>query len=218
MIGVMVSQANSGVTNQLLARAAGEPQALTELFARHKERLRRMVRLRLDRRLRGRFDSSSALHEIYQEFCGRIGEYLQKPALPFFLWLRQLAGERLQALCQQYVGEGQTAARQEISLHGGALPEVNSVALAAQLLGQVTSATQAAQRADMQLRLQDALNSMDAADREILILCHFEDLSNAEAALVLELEPAEAGRRYIRAVKRLREILGSIPGFFGNKS
>jgi RNA polymerase sigma-70 factor, ECF subfamily len=213
----MASPGNSSGTNQFLNRAqALEPRALEDLFARHKERLRRMVRLRLDHRLRGRYDSTRVLQEVYQDVCRRIAEYLKDRAAPFFLWLRQVAGQRLAALQKEYLGDKAAEAGLEVSLYRGALPEVNSVALAAQLLGQATSATQAAARADMQIRLQDALNSMDPLDREILTLCHFEDLSNAEAALVLKMDPAETSKRYIRAIKRLKEILSSIPGFLGS--
>jgi RNA polymerase sigma-70 factor (ECF subfamily) len=207
----MTRHGNSSATNHLLLRVCSEPQALADLFARHKERLRRMVRLRLDPRLRGRFDSSRVLELVYGDVCRRIAEYHADPALPFFFWLRQVAGQRLQALAHEHLADGQ--ADPAISLYRGALPEVNSVALAAQLLGQPTSATQAAARADLQIRLQDALNSMDPLDREILTLCHFEDLSNAEAALALSIEQKAASQCYVRAVKRLQEILRSIPGF-----
>src|SRR5262249_20790783 len=156
------------------------------------------------------------LQEVYQDVCRRIGEYLNGPAVPFFLWLRQVAGQRLAALREEHLGEKAADLGPEVSLFRGALPEVNSVSLAGQLLGQPTSATQAAARADMQIRLQEALNTMDPLDREILTLCHFEDLSNAEAALALGMDPSETSKRYIRAVKRLKEILSSIPGFLGS--
>jgi RNA polymerase sigma-70 factor, ECF subfamily len=214
-MGSMLMQGNSSSTHRLLVRVQGmEAKALENLFARHQERLRRMIRLRLDRRLRSQFDSTKVLQVVYQQVCRRIGEYQSGgQALPFFLWLRQLAGQCLLTLEEKYLGDRAGAAAPEISLYRGALPEVNSGALAAQLLGQVTVATQAAARADLQIRLQDALNSMDPLDREILTLCHFEDLSNAEAAQVLQLDPAETSTRYIRAIKRLKEVLSSIPGF-----
>jgi RNA polymerase sigma-70 factor (ECF subfamily) len=210
----MPSYGNSSSTNHLLVRVQGmEPKALESLFARHQERLRRMIRLRLDRRLRDKFDSTKVLQLVFEQVSQRIGEYLGGQGLPFFLWLRQVAGQCVMTLQEKHLGDRAGGIPAEISLYRGALPEVNSVALAAQLLGQATSATHAATRADMQIRLQDALNSMDPLDREILTLCHFEDLKNAEAALVLKMDPAETSRRYIRAIKRLKEILSSIPGF-----
>ncbi len=106
------------------------------------------------------------------------------------------------------------AAGQEVSLYRGALPAASSVSLANQLLGRLTSPTQAAVRAEMQLRLQEALNTMDLLDREVLILRHFEELSNSETAEVLGIQKAAASKRYVRALTRLKEILNAIPGFF----
>jgi RNA polymerase sigma-70 factor (ECF subfamily) len=209
----MARHENSSGTNQLLRCVPEEPGALAQLFARHKERLRRMVRLRLDPRLRGRLDSSSVLDLVYQDFCRRIEESRDQESLPFYLWLRQVAGQRLQLLCQEHLVDQVEPSGKEITLYRGALPAVNTVALAAQLLGQPTSTTRADARAQAQIRLQDALNNMDPMEREILILCHFEDLSNAEAAVVLGVEPKVAGQGYVRAVKKLKEIMSRLPGF-----
>jgi RNA polymerase sigma-70 factor (ECF subfamily) len=213
MMPGMARDENSSCTNQLLERVPAESTALAELFARHKERLRRMVRVRLDPRLRGALDSSKVLELVYQDFCRRSEESREQSGLPFYLWLRQLAGQRLRLLCQEHLGERHEEAGQEITLYRGALPAVNSVSLAAQLLGHVTATSQAAARAEMQIRLQDALNSMEPMEREILILCHFEDLSHAEAGKVLGVEPKVAGQGYVRAMKKLKEIMSRLPGF-----
>jgi RNA polymerase sigma-70 factor (ECF subfamily) len=103
-------------------------------------------------------------------------------------------------------------AGQEVSLHRGPFPQASAVSLAAQLLGKMTSASKAAIRAEHKLIVQEALNGMDPIDREVLTLRHFEDLTNDETALVLDLSKAAASNRYIRALKRLKEILSSIPG------
>jgi RNA polymerase sigma-70 factor (ECF subfamily) len=105
-------------------------------------------------------------------------------------------------------------ADREVSLHRGPMPQATSVSLAAQLLGRFTSVTKAVQRAEMQLILQEAINSMDPLDREILALRHFEELSNVETAEVLGIKPSAASSRHIRAIKRLREVLQKTPGFF----
>jgi serine/threonine protein kinase/Flp pilus assembly protein TadD len=183
---------NSSGTNRLLQRLRGDaPQALTELFGRHRERLRKMVRLRLDRRLRDRFHSSAVLDDVQREAARRIGDYQADPALPFFLWLRLLAGQRIQALHRQHLGEVWDAGH-ELSLYRGALPRVDSVSLAAQLLGD-RPASQAAARAELLLRLQGALNGMDATDREVLALCHFEELQESLGRRVaLKILPAQA--------------------------
>jgi RNA polymerase sigma-70 factor (ECF subfamily) len=199
----------------LLRRArAGEERALAQLFERYRERLRRLVRLRLDRRLSGRLDPSDVVQETYLEFARRFPEYAADPARPFYLWLRFLAGQKLIDLHRQHLGAKMRDAGQEVSLYRGALPPASSESLANQLLGRLTSPTQAAIRAEMQIRLQEALNSMDPVDREVVVLRHFEELSNAETAAVLGIQKSAASKRYIRALQRLKVILDSIPGFF----
>ena len=107
-------------------------------------------------------------------------------------------------------------AGQEVSLYRGALPQATSISLAAHLLGKMTTATEAVVRAEHKLLVQEALNSMDPLDREVLVLRHFEQLSNDEAALSLGIKKSTASQRYIRALKRLKEILSSIPGLKEN--
>jgi RNA polymerase sigma-70 factor, ECF subfamily len=199
--------------NDLLDRArAGDPRALAALFDHYRRRLRHMVRLRLDRRLAGRLDASDVLQEAYLEADKRFAEYLRDPAIPVFLWLRLVAGQKLTDLHRHHLGAKIRDAGMEVSLHRGALPQASSVSLAELLLGRLTSPTRAARRAEMQLRLQEALNRMDPIDREVLVLRHFEELSNADTAQVLGLEKTAASNRYIRALERLREVLASIPG------
>jgi RNA polymerase sigma-70 factor (ECF subfamily) len=103
-------------------------------------------------------------------------------------------------------------AGQEVSLHRGPLPQVSSLSLAEQLLGKLITPSKEAMRAELKLRVQEALNSMDAGDREVLILRHFEELSNAEAAQVLGIKPSAAVNRYVRALKRLKDVFQTMPG------
>src|SRR5215471_1468502 len=199
---------------ELLQRAAaGDQQALQDLFARYRDRLKRMVRLRLSRRLQGRIDDSDVLQESFLEISKKLPEYVQQPTLPFFLWLRHMTGLKLSEVHRRHLGTQMRDADREVSLHRGGLPEADSVSLAAQLLGKLTTPSQAAIKAETRLMVQDALNSMDPIDREVLALKHFEQLSTAEIAEVLGLSKAGAGSRYLRAIKRLREILARIPGF-----
>ena len=199
-------------TPDLLRRAAaGDAQALGGLFDRHRDRLRRMVQVRLDRRLQGRIDPSDVLQEAYLEFARSLADYLRNPAVPFFLWLRYLTGMKLHALHRHHLGTKARDAGREVPLHG-ALPRASSVSLAARLLGRLTTPSQAAVRAELRLRVQDALNAMEALDREVLALRHFEQLSNAEAAEVLGIGETAASNRYVRALKRLRKALQGVPG------
>jgi RNA polymerase sigma-70 factor, ECF subfamily len=204
---------NSTDTGELLSRArAGERAALNELFTRHRERLRRMVEMRLDSRLHARIDPSDVIQDAYLDVATRLKEYLAEPRLPFFLWLRLVVGERLAHLHRHHLGAQMRDARREVSLYRDALPEASSAALAAQLLGKHTSPTEAAVRAERLLLMQEAINSLDSMDREILSLRHFEQLSRAEAAQVLGIEEATAAKRYVRALKRLRAVLADMPG------
>lgn len=198
---------------QLQAQSA-DPKALGEVWDRYRERLRRVVRLRLDRRLQGRVDPSDVLQEAFLDFQARARDYLRQPEMPFFLWLRFLTGQRLQLIHRHHLGTQMRDAGREVSLQRGAMPQATSVSLAAQLLGRFTSVTQAVQRAEMQVILQEAINAMDPLDREILALRHFEELSNEETAQVLGIKPSAASSRHVRALKRLRESLRKTPGFF----
>jgi RNA polymerase sigma-70 factor (ECF subfamily) len=194
---------------------AGDQQALATLFARSRDRLRKMVRLRLDHRLSGRIDTSDVLQDAWLDVARRFPEFAANPPLPFFLWLRALTGQRLVDLHRFHLGAEMRDAGREISLTRGALPAASSASLAQQLLAGLTSPTQAAIRQELQMRLQEALNSMDPIDREVVVLRHFEELSNTEAAEVLGIEPPAASKRYIRAIRRLKAILDAVPGFFG---
>ena len=197
----------------LEAAARGDRAAWGAVLAGHRDRLRRMVALRLDRRLQGRIDPSDVIQDAYLEAARRLPEYLREAApMPLFLWLRFLTAQALQALHRRHLGAQARDAGREISIGGGRIPQATSAALAAQLLGHNTRASEAAIRAERKLRLEEALNSMDPIDREVLALRHFEHLSNDETAQVLGLSKSAASNRYIRALRRLKEILSSIPG------
>lgn len=204
---------------ELLERVRNhDADAVAEVFALYRERLRRMVRLRLDRRLQGRIDPSDVLQEAFIDVAARAAEYANKPDLPFFLWLRMVTGQRLLEIHRRHLQTKMRDADLEVSLYGGALPQANSMSLAAQLLGRLTTASAAAMRTELQIQLQQVLNGMDPIDREILALRHFEELSNGEIATVLELSKAAASNRYIRALKKLKDDLSRIPGFFDEQT
>ena len=211
MSGVESGMADSATDIEARLRA-GDPAAAGELFAAARDRLKRMVRLRLDRRLQGRLDASDVLQEAFLDVQKKAPEFAAKPDLPAYLWLRLVTAERLLALHRHHLGTKMRDAGQEVSLLAGGPPAASTHSLANLLLGRLTSPTQAAVRAERQVRLQEALNGMDPLDREILALRHFEELSNAEAAAVLGLTKTAASNRYIRALKRLKDILAALPG------
>src|SRR5882672_9706919 len=201
-------------TNEELLDAArnGDEGALAVLVERHRDRLERMVRLRMDRRLQGRVDPADVVQDAYVAVRGKFPQYGAAPHMPFFLWLRLEVGQKLLDVHRFHLNTQMRDAGQEVSLHRGALPQVTSLSLAEHLLGKLTTASQAAMRVELKLRVQEALNSMDPHDREVLILRHFEELSNAEAAQVLGIKASAAVNRYVRALKRLKDVFADMPG------
>ena len=202
-----------------LIRRAGEGDAtgLDGLLERYRPRLRRMIKLRLDRRLQGRVDPSDVIQEAYLEVSRKLVEYLGDPSMPFFLWLRLVSGQKLALVHRQHLGVQARDAGREVSLHRGPLPEATSAALAAQLIGHRTSPSQAAAKAELKIRLQDALNSMEELDREVLALRHFEQLTNVETARALGISETAACNRYVRALERLKKILTGPAGGRGER-
>jgi RNA polymerase sigma-70 factor, ECF subfamily len=205
---------NTTDADEVLSRRihAGDQHALGDFFARHRERLRRMVRLRLDQRLQGRIDPEDVLQEAFVDAARRLADYATAPAMPPFLWLRFLTIQRLQTLHRLHFGVKSREVGREVSLYNGPLPAADSRSLAAQLLGRLTTPSRAAIRAETQIKIQEALNAMEPIDREILALRHFEELDNSETAAVLGIHKAAASNRYVRALRRLKEFLSPTLG------
>jgi RNA polymerase sigma-70 factor (ECF subfamily) len=207
------TNADTRTNDELLdAARGGDEAALAVLVERHRDRLERMVRLRMDRRLQGRVDPADVVQDAYLAVRGKFPQYNADARLPFFLWLRLEVGQKLVDVHRFHLGAQMRDAGQEVSLHRGPLPPVTSLSLAEQLLGKLTPASQAAMRAELKIHVQEALNSMDPQDREVLILRHFEELSNAEAAQVLGIKASAAVNRYVRALKRLKDVFQGMPG------
>ena len=205
---------NSAEMTDLIQRAIdGDERAADDLFQLFRERLKKMVSLRMDRRLLGRVDASDIIQEATLEAVRRLPVYAESPPMDFYLWLRCLAGQKLIDACRHHLGTQKRDAGMEVSLYRRGMPEATSNALAAQLMGRHTSPSMAAVRAETQIKVQDALNDLEPIDREVLILRHFEHLTNSETAQALGLKKSTASKRYVVALKRLREQLKDIPGF-----
>lgn len=203
-----------GLTDEMLSRLReGDTHAFVELFSLHRSRLKRMIEVRMDMRLRTRADASDILQEVYIDAHRRIRHYLKRPDLSFYVWLRRLALQRLIDVHRRHLGAEMRDAKQEVSLERASLRGASSATLASQLMGRLTSPSQVAIRAELLAQLEEALENMDAIDREILTLRHFEELKNSEVAEVLGIKEAAASNRYVRALSRLRAILAKLPGF-----
>jgi RNA polymerase sigma-70 factor (ECF subfamily) len=183
----------------------GDRQALGDLLERHQDRLLRLVGFRLDRRLQGRVDPSDVLQEAFIEATRRHSELPPQDEDALFLWLRFLLLQKLAEVHRRHLGVQARDASREVSLYDPGESTVPSAVLAGQLLGKLTSPSQALMRAELRYRLEQVLNAMNSLDREIIALRHFEQLSNAEAAKVLGISDSAASTRYVRAIRRLRQ-------------
>lgn len=190
--------------SELLQRAArGDARAFADLMARHEGLLRRAVAWRLDRRLAPRLDVSDVVQETTIEAARRLSDYIQRPAMPFSLWLRWLAREKLLQLHRQHLHTDKRAVSRETPL----LPVDSSAALVRGLLGREPSPSRAAAQAELAEALRRALGQLDDDERDLILWRHFEQLTNVEIAQLLGVTPAAAGKRYIRALERLQGLL-----------
>jgi RNA polymerase sigma-70 factor, ECF subfamily len=190
-------------TRRLLGKArAGDRAAVDELFARHRPYLRRLVQVRLDPQLRPRVDASDVVQEAQLEAARRLQSYLQEPALPFRLWLRQLAYDRLLMLRRFHLGAARRSRDREV-----ALPDRSSLLLARHLLAAGSTPSQRLDRQELARRVRQAVAQLPAIDREVLVMRTFEELSYEEVGYLLGVDPATARKRHGRALLRLHKAL-----------
>ncbi|MCA9148623.1 MAG: sigma-70 family RNA polymerase sigma factor [Planctomycetales bacterium] len=185
----------------------GGQSALSQQFSVYRERLERMIEFRLDARLRGRIDPEDVLQETWIDAARRLPDYLATPQVSLYVWLRQLTYQSLINIQRRHFGQKRDP-RQEFTLpqqHADA----TSYSIAACLLGQHTSPSEALLRQEEWDRLQSVLSSMDPTDREVLALRHFEQLGNNQVAEVLGISVTAASNRYVRALQRLSEFMSS---------
>ncbi len=191
----------------------GDNEALASLFAQHRERLLRMVAFRLDARLLGRMEAEDVLQEVYLDAAKRMHHFVEDSSTSFFIWLRMITMQTLIDVHRRHLGAQMRDAAREHAIGRSPVSQATSFSLAAGLLGGFTSPTLAARRSEMAEQLRTALDDMDPIDREVLALRHFEELTNSEVAEELGIQQKAASIRYIRALRRLKELLDETPGF-----
>ena len=187
---------------QLERAAAGDPAAFDELFARHRDFLRLVVQLRMDARVRARVDPSDVVQEAQLDAFRRLRDFLDRRPMPFRLWLRNTARERLLKVQRRHLEAGRRDAGREVPL-----PEHSSLLLAGRLLAGGSTPSQRLDRGETARRVREAVAALPEADREVLLMRNFEGLSNQEVAYLLGLDPATASKRHGRALLRLRQAL-----------
>ncbi|MBI2192518.1 MAG: sigma-70 family RNA polymerase sigma factor [Planctomycetes bacterium] len=196
-------------TQQILQQVRkGEAEAVDRLLSRHRDALRRMVEFRLDRALASRVDASDIIQETLIEANRRLADYMKNPAMPFHLWLRYIARDHLIAAQRRHQGAQRRSVNRERSLADPAFSDCSSVDLAARLRAAGPTPAAEAIRKELEHRFQEALSGLGGDDREVILMRHFEHLSNQEVAQTLGLTEQAASMRYLRALRRLRDRLG----------
>lgn len=198
-------------TQELLSKVrGGDGEAINRLLERHRESLRRMVQLRLDRALAARVDASDIVQDVLLEASRRLTDYVREAKIPFHLWLRELAKDHLIDAHRRHRKAQRRSVDRERAL-AGEFADRSSLDLAAQLRdGELTPAA-ATIRKEFQARVLSALDQLNEEDAEIILMRHHEHLTNAETAQALGLSPPAAGMRHLRALRRLLAILGERP-------
>jgi RNA polymerase sigma-70 factor (ECF subfamily) len=210
---------DAGETQVLLDRIGSADRGAAErLWERHREPLRRMICLRLDADLARRVDASDVVQEVLLKANERLREYLRDPALPFHLWLRQIAYDQVIDQHRRHRVAGRRSLERERPLAPARFADRSSLDLAAQLRDPATTPAASALRAELASRFQAAVDRLDDDDREVVLLRHFEQLSNGETARALGLSEAAAGMRHLRALRKLRVLLGETPSLCGANS
>ncbi len=197
-------------TQELLAGArGGDADAVNRLLDKHREALRRMIDMRLDRRIRQRVDASDVVQDVLIDAHRRIGDYLSNPVMPFHLWLRQMAQDRLIDAHRRHRDAARRSLDREQPLVIAGTDDRSTIELAAQIWDRELTPAAAATVRELQERFAAAVEQLDEQDREVVLMRHFEQLSNSEVADALGLTPPAASMRYLRAMRRLRELLGA---------
>jgi RNA polymerase sigma-70 factor (ECF subfamily) len=196
-------EADSAATTHLLEQIeAGDADAFGKLLARHENALRSFVSLRLDRRVQSRLDPSDVVQETELEVHRRLKDFLDRRPMPFRVWLRKTAYERLLNLRRHHVASARRSVERDVSL-----PANSALMLARPFLDQASSPSRALARKDLMRRVQQALTALSETDREVLLMRHVEELPYSTVARILDTEPAAARKRYGRALLRLRAVL-----------
>ncbi len=194
-------------TEELLKQAAqGDRSAIDALFAQHRDRLRSMVRLRMDRRLAARMDPSDVVQEALMEAAGKLSEYLAKRPVPFYPWLRRLTWEKLVKLHERHRDAGKRSVLREevVALE---LPDDSALNLARRLAAHGSSPSEKLVHKEMRERVRSALARLPEGEREVLVLRYLEELPTAEVASVLQISEGAVKMRHRRALERLSGFL-----------
>ncbi len=195
-------------TEELLADAkAGNPDAVEQLLDRHRESLRRMVGMRLDKQITRRVDVSDVVQDVLMEANRRLHDYLENPVMAFHLWIRQIAKDRIIDAHRRHRVSAKRSVDREQPIVAQGNVDHSTMELAGQLCDPELTPAAAATAQELAVHVQGAIELLEDRDREIILMRHYEQLSNQDIAQVLGLTEPAASMRYLRALKRLRKLL-----------
>lgn len=197
-------------TEELINRARdGNSDAVEQLMDRHRDSLRQLIRMRLDRRIQTRVDVSDIVQDVLIEANRRLQTYLADPAMPFHLWVRHIARDRIIDAHRRHRGSARRSTDREQSFAAPAGSDQSSVFLARELKASGKSPATEAIEKELARAVETAIADLDEMDAEVIIMRHYEQLTNQEVARALDLTEPAAGMRYIRAIRRLRDLMQS---------
>jgi RNA polymerase sigma-70 factor (ECF subfamily) len=184
----------------------GDQLAVEQLLARHRDRLRQMVAVRIDPRMAARVDPSDVVQEALTEAYRKLPEYARSRPLAYYPWLRRIAWERLENLHARHLGAKGRSVNREARCNM-ALSDESVMQLADRLVASGTSPSMHLRRKELRCHVRDMLAQMVLLDREVLLLHYLEQLTFKEIADVLQITEGAAKMRHLRALERLGDLL-----------
>lgn len=195
-------------TENLIAQAkGGDADAINQLMDRHRNSLRQLIRMRLDKKIQNRIDVSDVVQDVLIEANRRLDNYMNDPVMPFHLWLRQIAKDRIIDAHRRHRVSARRSVDREQSMAAPRGYDQSSIELAGLLGDPNLTPAAAVMQAEMARRVEDAISELDEKDCEIIIMRHYEHLTNQEIGKLLDLTEPAASMRYLRAIRRLKAVL-----------
>ncbi len=195
-------------TEQLIADAkTGDKSAINELMGRHRSSLDRLVRMRLDRKIQNRVGASDVVQDVLVEANRRLPRYLESPAMPFHLWIRQIAKDRMIDAYRRHRASAKRSVDREQQMSAPKGNEQSAIHLASLLCDSKPTPAELAIQKEMARKVEAAISLLDEKDSEIIVMRHYEHLTNQEISRLLNLSEPAASMRYLRAIRRLRDVI-----------
>ncbi|TWU08268.1 RNA polymerase sigma factor CnrH [Stieleria varia] len=206
-MGKSIWPADDQTESLLSAARGGDTEAINRLLEKHRDAIRRLVQLRLDRKVQRRVDVSDVVQDVMVEASGRLQKYLDDPAMAFHLWLRQIAWDRIIDTYRRHRVSAKRNMDREQPMAAPAGSDQSTMELAVQLCDPAMTPATAATQREITEKVEEAIDRLGEQDQEIIVMRHYEHLSNQEIAEALGLNPPAASMRYLRALRRLKELL-----------